>query len=226
MFFKSLKTKHHKNATEWVHRHPNENLSKIRFCLIFSEAWTSTAFVGAAVKGFQCTGIFPFNDDIVPEEKFEPAVTFISSNNDAGNNAGHAAASTKNGTSTKTSGNFSSPKRCSSSPEDTIKNVLPSPLKKELCRKRKVQTSVHLTSPQNIDITRVKRCRNETKNKNKIHDDKRSSAKRKCVGVIKESPKQNDVCGFCLLNFYSPESIRKGTGFVVKGAKCGIMKSV
>lgn len=104
--------------------------------------------------------------------------------------------------------------------------MLLSPPGKESCRKRKLQTSVHLTSPQNIDTTRVKRCGNETTNKTKIQREKRNSAKKKCVGIVKESPKRKDVCGFCLLNYYSPESIRKGTGFVVKGAKCGIMQSV
>ncbi|KAJ4429043.1 hypothetical protein ANN_26039 [Periplaneta americana] len=78
----------------------------------------------------------------------------------------------------KTEGVRDSPALCT---EILMKGVVP---------KTETADLVHLPSPQNIDTTRVKICGNETTNKTKIQGEKRNSAKRKCVGVIKESPKK------------------------------------
>jgi hypothetical protein len=53
--------------------HPNEHITKARFCAIFSDAWNKSASVERPVKGSECTGIMPFSADIVAEEKFTPA---------------------------------------------------------------------------------------------------------------------------------------------------------
>jgi hypothetical protein len=56
--------------------HPNEHITKARFCAIFSDAWNKTASVGRAANGFECIGIMSSSVDIVPEYKSTPASLF------------------------------------------------------------------------------------------------------------------------------------------------------
>ncbi|KAJ4449181.1 hypothetical protein ANN_00577 [Periplaneta americana] len=74
--FISLKIAYHKKATAWMHQNPNETINKQRFCKTFTTAWNLTASMGSALKEFSCTGIVPFSDSIVPEEKFSPSLLF------------------------------------------------------------------------------------------------------------------------------------------------------
>jgi hypothetical protein len=75
-FVKSMKAQYHKNATEWMHRNPTEAINKVRFSSLFAEAYNKTATVGAAVKGFMCTGIMPLHEDVVPDKRYAPSTLF------------------------------------------------------------------------------------------------------------------------------------------------------
>ncbi|KAJ8890511.1 hypothetical protein PR048_010020, partial [Dryococelus australis] len=68
--FKTLKTYFHSEATKYIHNQPSGRISKFNFGELFRKAWHRTAIPAHAEKGFECTGIFPYNSDVIPKEKF------------------------------------------------------------------------------------------------------------------------------------------------------------
>lgn len=242
--FKSLKAHYYRKATNWQHRHPNETLSKIRFNTLFCEAWNEAASVGSAIKGFACTGIMPFSDDIVPKEKFAPSFLFVSSsdeNNPSTSNV-EATAICVPETSKKddspmpdsqdhdkpttfsitpnpsdypipegddTPTIFSPTSTSSDSPENAlVRNILKTPEKKPSTRKRKLLTSLHLTSNAHIVEVQAKKSSTDnrpTQGKKKLQNTTRKPQRSKAL-----TPANEDLCGFCHLSYYSKESYVKG----------------
>lgn len=231
-FFKSLKAQYHRSATNWIHRNPNENITKQRFCTIFCDAWGKAASIGCAVKGFQCTGIMPFCKDIVPEEKFAPSTLFeapapsISTSQATNSIMGDEPSSSKD--VTEEHGKSVTPGSSTISQHDAVRDILPSPEKKLSSRKRKTQTSARLTSDENLDNLRSKRKlfqQGTRKTMNKCN----KNNKRQCTSVSNDerslpsfnSPANNENnCGFCLLNYYSAESVAKGDW--IRCQKCNV----
>ncbi|KAJ8874241.1 hypothetical protein PR048_025084, partial [Dryococelus australis] len=74
--FNTLKTYFHSEATKYIHNQPSGRISKFNFGELFTKAWHRTAIPAHAEKGFECTGIFPYNPDVIPEEKFLPSTVF------------------------------------------------------------------------------------------------------------------------------------------------------
>lgn len=219
-FFKSLKANYHRKATEWMQRNPTQTLSKVRFNPIFCEAFNTAATVACAVKGFACTGIMPFSEDIVPLEKLSPAVLFeTASPEDIHCNFGPSRSNEEKHDNPKiieppnfgaigseTPSTVPNSTNCKTSPE-IVHQILPTPEKqKKLLRKRKCLSSVHLTSPQHIADLRAKK---------KLFKDSSNKKTSECKGkkerkVSLSSPSKEDECGFCFRNYYSVESVLKG----------------
>ena len=79
-------------------------------------------------------------------------------------------------------------------------------------RKRKTQTARLLTTEENVKQVKCKKILVEEKNQ-KTHSAKKvKKGKRELATKIRsKSPAENDNCGFCSLNYYSPKSIAKGS---------------
>lgn len=102
------------------------------------------------------------------------------------------------------------PQHLSATPANTIiHDILKTPEKKTPVRKRKLLTSLHLTSPENIEETRAKKSSSigtkGGKNKKKTEVNRRVTQ----LGPT-PAPTKEDECGFCLLNYYSEKSLSKG----------------
>lgn len=74
--FKPLKTFYHQEATTFIHNNPAQSITKSDFGKVFTAAWNKAASHGNATKGFQCTGLYPFNPKVIPMDKFLPSAAF------------------------------------------------------------------------------------------------------------------------------------------------------
>lgn len=71
--FGSLKHQYAKECDLWHTNNPGSRLSMYDIVEIFSKAFLHIATMEKAVKGFQTTGIHPFNDGIFSDHDFLPA---------------------------------------------------------------------------------------------------------------------------------------------------------
>ncbi|KAJ4449147.1 hypothetical protein ANN_00542 [Periplaneta americana] len=219
--FKSPKSAYHKKATGWMHQNPNETINKQRFRKIFTTAWNLTASVGSALKGFFCTGIVPFSDSIVPEEKFSPSLLFKpSSSTDRPTTSAQASQSTsgstmliKLSTSTiitpiKTSPSTSSfakdMQSATSSPQEVAHQVMRSPEKTiSIGRKRKTQTARLLTSEENMKQVKCKKILIEEKNQ-ETDSAKKIKKGKKATSIDKVQTLQESVYNACGQSLQQP----------------------
>lgn len=73
---KPLKSFYNKEATLFIHNHPNSTINKNNFGKLFSAAWKKAVAVGIATKGFECTGIYSFKPRAISEDKFLPSLHY------------------------------------------------------------------------------------------------------------------------------------------------------
>lgn len=71
--FGSLKHQYAKECDLWHTNNPGSRVSLYDIVEMFSKAFLHIATMEKAVKGFQTTGIYPFNDEIFSDECFLPA---------------------------------------------------------------------------------------------------------------------------------------------------------
>lgn len=71
--FGSLKHQYAKECDLWHTNNPGSRVSLYDIVEIFSKAFLHAATLEKAIKGFQTTGIYPFNNEIFPDECFLPA---------------------------------------------------------------------------------------------------------------------------------------------------------
>eukprot|EP00794_Sanderia_malayensis_P008380 gene8380-9279_t len=69
-FFKPLKAAFNNACTSWMRSHPASRITIDKLGELFSAAYAKAATVENAVNGFRCTGIVPFNQDVLPESDF------------------------------------------------------------------------------------------------------------------------------------------------------------
>jgi hypothetical protein len=81
--FKPIKTYYHQAATNFMHNHPNVAITKFNFGKLFSEAWNKGPTFGNAVKGFECTGMFPLKPSAILDDKFLPSQYFKQDSTDS-----------------------------------------------------------------------------------------------------------------------------------------------
>jgi hypothetical protein len=72
-FFKGLKTAYNSAANSWMMQNEGRRITFYEVAGIFSKAYNRSATVERAVKGFESTGLWPFNDDLFQGEDFAPS---------------------------------------------------------------------------------------------------------------------------------------------------------
>ena len=72
-FFKPLKCSYNSAADSWMRTHPGKQITLYDMAEIFATAYATVAAVDKAVKGFEVSGIFPFNKAIFTDEDFTAA---------------------------------------------------------------------------------------------------------------------------------------------------------
>lgn len=69
--FKPFKTKWDEELNIWQRQNDGQKLAKKVFSQLLFETWTQIS-QNIIKKGFRKPGIFPYNRNIIPEEKFRP----------------------------------------------------------------------------------------------------------------------------------------------------------
>ncbi len=69
-FFKPLKSAFNAACTSWMRMHPARRITVDKLGELFIAAYIKAATVENAVNGFRCTGIVPYDRDIIPESEF------------------------------------------------------------------------------------------------------------------------------------------------------------
>jgi hypothetical protein len=147
---------------------PNFILGKL-----FSEAWNKEATVGNAVRGFECTGMFPLKPSAIPDDKFLTPQYFKQDSTDSlppdtldKSPVSSPETPKPSGSSFLQSTSYLSvagPSRTTQERTDTVKKnvlstIIPTPEKKQSWKKRrKRQETRHLTSDSNFEETLVER---------------------------------------------------------------------
>ncbi|KAL2084770.1 hypothetical protein ACEWY4_020288 [Coilia grayii] len=73
--FKSLKHHWDLEGRKWTRMMAGQKLSKMEFFAVFKRAWAKATTVENAQAGFRGTGMFPLNEDIIPETAFAHSKT-------------------------------------------------------------------------------------------------------------------------------------------------------
>ena len=74
-FFGPLTTYYNSEVTTCLRSHLGRIITHYQVGEIFKEAYVKSATVSNTTKGFEATGIFPFNEDVFPEWIFIPSET-------------------------------------------------------------------------------------------------------------------------------------------------------
>ncbi|KAJ8875379.1 hypothetical protein PR048_023274 [Dryococelus australis] len=69
-FLKPLKHYFKEEASNWILHHPGQTISLIQVDDLIGMAWNKAASVNTAVNGFRNTGLFPLDQDAIPEHLF------------------------------------------------------------------------------------------------------------------------------------------------------------
>ena len=226
--FKPLKSFYHKQATNFIQSSPNSSISKFNFGKLFSEAWRKGATIGNAVKGFECTGIYPFNPSAIPEHKFLPQNYFQSVEEASGVSLRSAESHASNSLSSSSpSSTQPESSKITEGSEDGVKTspfaiVLPSPEKQQGKKHRKRSTTKHLTSNDNYEEVAAKRrlkMETESNRSDKEINNKEPTSDEEEIRQVTAQSDENIPCGFCNLKYLSPKSVLKGDW--IQCQKCG-----
>ena len=69
-FFKTLKSAFNAACSTWMRSHPGRRITVDTLGELFNAAYLKSATIENAVSGFRCTGIVPFNKEILPLSDF------------------------------------------------------------------------------------------------------------------------------------------------------------
>lgn len=58
----------------YTYQHPEQKITKQRFCKIFTKVWSKCMTQGNIVNGFKATGLFPLDPSAIPEEAYAPSI--------------------------------------------------------------------------------------------------------------------------------------------------------
>ena len=72
-----FKTYYNQEIEKWLLNHPGKRVSHFDVVGIFNKAYLQLADVQKAAKGFECTGIMPFNSHIFTDINFTVANAII-----------------------------------------------------------------------------------------------------------------------------------------------------
>lgn len=233
--FKPLKTYYHHETNSFVHSNPTASITKFVFGGIFNSAWRKGATVGNAVKGFECTGIYPFNSDKISTEKFLPSANFEDKmpTNDQNEHEAQNEDTSEKATSSNTCIHQVYDNQTSVNASPSFSDVLPTPEKKKLKTANRAKGSAcHLTSPEHIQNAKTKKKLNFEKvtqskkepSKNlHVKIDRRQKRQRRMMKQIQgssssselsesseSSDEDNTPCGFCGVAYSEELSLSKG----------------
>lgn len=227
--FKPMKTFYHQAATNYMHNHPDGSITKFVFGHIFTEAWLRSATPAYATKGFECTGIFPYNPNAIPEDRYLPSLHFIGEPSQQGSTceAGSSGPITQSlsvpaSPETPTASTHTmSPCRKHVSP---FADVIPTP---EKCQTRKqTRTKLgprHLTSDEGFNEAIEKKKKKFSREKSAPIANVMSARQRQ-KNIMKkvlstsdeesssdtDEDEENVPCDFCGLKYFSKQSASKG----------------
>ena len=181
----------------------------------------------------------PFCDDVVSDEKFAPSLTYspltsehpephsrIQSNDPLAKSNGHSNRATDT-PARRPKPNLSitdipSPVPSTSklispltlSPEDCMREILPSPVKTPMPRKREVVSSSHLTSDEHFEAVKSKKSlfkNDDSLNRIQNRPEPSTSAATPQETVAWKKDSKYNQCGFCLLDYNCEKSVKKGS---------------
>jgi len=66
--FSSLKTHWQEVCHDYLQQHPGRVITKYQFSSLFSNAWGKALMPLSIISDFKCTGVYPFNPQIVLEK--------------------------------------------------------------------------------------------------------------------------------------------------------------
>ncbi|XP_064604473.1 tigger transposable element-derived protein 4-like [Liolophura sinensis] len=72
-FYGPLKTAYEQECHKFMVNHPGKRITQYDIAELVGQAYPRCASVEKGIKGFQCTGIYPFNPDIFDETDYAPA---------------------------------------------------------------------------------------------------------------------------------------------------------
>ena len=200
--FKPMKTFYHEAANSHIVNQPDATINKFVFGKIFTEAWNKSATPAYATKGFQCTGLFPYNPNVIPDDKYLPSLHFCEDNSFPNPDNSLAYSSPlKSSTSSPITPSAtpitqSSPPRPSTSSNilstsrSPFSEIIPSPVKKsrKTNQSKRKTGACHLTSDELVEKQQSKKQKQTSSN----------------------NDEENVPCGFCALLYFSQESALKG----------------
>lgn len=233
--FKPLKTYYHHETNSFVHTNPTASITKFVFGRIFSAAWRKGATVGNAVKGFECTGIYPFHPNKISPEKFLPSTIFDNDLPACHGNACEEQNAKSSGMASSSSGSSvqqNPQNETSLIPTTSFSVVLPTPQK---IMRRKISTrakgsACYLTSPEHVGKTRAKKmldfkkvdeARNKSTRSHQVTLGKKLKRQRRLTKttpsstssseeITESSDEENTPCAFCGVRYLEQKSQNKG----------------
>ena len=75
-FFKSMKVNFQEACRKFMQQHPGRAITRSDFPELFTYSYNKSANATIAANGFMRTGIYPLNVEAIPEEAYEPSMTF------------------------------------------------------------------------------------------------------------------------------------------------------
>lgn len=146
-FFKPLKHYFKEEAKTWILHHPGRTISRIQAGDLIGKAWKKAASVNTAINGFQQTGIFPLNQDRIPDHFFSISDEMNSSSTTSLNLSQPSVSCDQEPTAGTSKG----------TPTKLLHQISPVPTIEKRCGKRKKQTAKLLTSKEHIQECKIKR---------------------------------------------------------------------
>lgn len=70
-----LKAAYRRSCDDWMAAHPGQAITIYQVAGCFAIAYMTAASIRNGVKGFECTGIWPFNSQLFSEDEFAPSLT-------------------------------------------------------------------------------------------------------------------------------------------------------
>lgn len=212
-FFGPLKTYWNQEAKTWMTNHPNRNLMRYQAGEVLGKAWVRAATAANAISGFRGTGIFPLDQNAIPDH-FYSISDLARQNAENGNSNATSQEKTLARIEATTLDKENSSSRTASSPtnvsHDSFEHqpstsgyhsdkadITPSKFLQEIRPIPKIPLSLNkrkksatlLTSPENITTKKSKQLPEKNK-KQKVANSKKNRKKGKEIKKVR-SPKSS-----------------------------------
>ncbi|GBM76068.1 hypothetical protein AVEN_167488-1 [Araneus ventricosus] len=229
-FMAPLSTFYEQETRKWLINHPGRCVTIYQVGKLFKAAFSRAATVQTAVKGFEKTGIYPFNRDVFPEYLFAPSETTERPlDNTSELKQGSCNGDVEHQPSTSSSETMPTiePQPFSSTFNISPAVVMPFPREteriiKRVNDKRRGKTAILTSSPYKAELVTIERERSDKKNKRKRAlfkknnnptpaKDKKAKKKKmeEPVTSSDEEQESDDACIFCN-DLYSNSKDREG----------------